>query len=68
MIKTAFGSSRIKDFIGFWDQFKKNRAAVLGVIIIGFMVLIAVFVPWIAPYDPFEMQIGREYRLLKPSS
>ena len=67
MIKTAFGSSRIKDFIGFWDQFKKNRAAVLGVIIIGFMVLIAVFVPWIAPYDPFEMQIGREYRLVKPS-
>jgi len=64
----AFKSSLIKDSIGFWNQFKKNRAAVLGLTIIGFMVIIAVFVPWIAPYDPFEMQIGREYRLLKPSS
>lgn len=64
----AFGSSRIKDFFGFWHQFQKNRSAVLGVIIISIMVLIAFFAPWIAPYDPFDMQIGREYRYQKPSS
>lgn len=64
----ALKSSRIKAIVGFWDRFKKNRAAVFGLMIVSFMVFIAVFVPWIAPYDPFEMQIGRQFRLLKPSS
>lgn len=67
-MKIALVRSRIKNFIGFWQQFSKNRAAVLGVIIICFMVLIAIFASWLAPYDPFKMQIGRQYRYQEPSS
>jgi ABC-type dipeptide/oligopeptide/nickel transport system permease subunit len=35
-------------------KFVKNRAAVAGAIIVGVFVLIAIFAPLIAPYDPFQ--------------
>ena len=56
-----------KNLGGFWARFKKNRAAVLGLAIICIMILVAIFAPRIAPYDPFDMRIGRKYRFLPPS-
>jgi peptide/nickel transport system permease protein len=35
-----------------WREFRHNRAAVLGVIILCFMVLMALLAPIVAPYDP----------------
>lgn len=33
-----------------WRQFKKNRLAVVGLFFLGFLVLVAIFAPLIAPY------------------
>lgn len=54
-----------------WRRLKKNRLAMLGLGIIIFMVLLAIFAPWIAPYDPIEQLIwteGRAARLAPPSA
>ena len=44
--------------------FMKNRLAVLGLLIIGLLVLIAVLAPVIAPYDPVETNIGNRLQPL----
>jgi len=36
----------------FWKKFKRNKLALLGALIIVSVILIAVFAPFIAPYDP----------------
>jgi oligopeptide transport system permease protein len=35
-----------------WRRLRKNKAAVVGLFYIGFMVLVAIFGPMLAPYDP----------------
>lgn len=35
-----------------WRRLRKNKAAVAGLFYIGFMVLVAIFGPMLAPYDP----------------
>ncbi|WVT73872.1 ABC transporter permease subunit [Sinorhizobium chiapasense] len=36
----------------FWYYFSENRGAVIGLVFFLFLVLLAVFAPWIAPHDP----------------
>jgi ABC-type dipeptide/oligopeptide/nickel transport system permease subunit len=36
----------------FWSQFKKNPGAVLGLVLISAFLLVSLFAPVIAPYDP----------------
>lgn len=43
------GKGAIADF---WRRLRRNRAAVIGVLLIGIYLGVAVFAPWIAPYDP----------------
>ena len=38
----------------------RQRNAVIGLIIIGILIIIAIFAPYIAPYDPEEVLIGVE--------
>jgi len=38
----------------------RQRSGIIGIIIMGSLVLIAVFAPLIAPYDPNEVLIGKE--------
>jgi peptide/nickel transport system permease protein len=38
---------------------RRNRSAVMGAVLIGFMVLIAIFAPLIATYDPLTPMIGQ---------
>jgi peptide/nickel transport system permease protein len=35
--------------------FARNRGAVIGAVVIGFFIILVLFAPWIAPYDPVEM-------------
>lgn len=36
----------------FWRRYQRSRAAVLGLVIIVGLGLVAVFAPWLAPYEP----------------
>jgi ABC-type dipeptide/oligopeptide/nickel transport system permease subunit len=38
----------------------RQRSGILGMILLGLLVLMAVFAPIIAPYDPIEVLIGKE--------
>jgi dipeptide transport system permease protein len=42
----------------FWYSFRENRGAVLGGIIVGFVILGAIFATVLAPYDPLEQFRG----------
>lgn len=39
----------------FWYFFRQNRGAVIGLVIVTLFVLIAVFAPLLAPYDPAQL-------------
>ena len=47
------------------QQLKKNKIAMIGLVIIVSLALIAIFAPFIAPHDPVEQNL--EKRLLSPS-
>lgn len=38
----------------------RQRSGILGMILLGLLVLLAIFAPLIAPYDPIEVLIGKE--------
>ena len=38
----------------FWRRFARSKMGMLGLLMLGTTVLMAVFAPWIAPYDPYE--------------
>jgi dipeptide transport system permease protein len=45
-------------FKAFWSAFKENRGALAGLIVVSFVILIALFAPLLAPYDPLEQVKG----------
>ncbi len=45
-------------FRGFWNAFKENRGAVIGLAVVIFIALVAIFAPLLAPYDPLEQVKG----------
>lgn len=38
-----------------WNKLKRNKTAMIGLVIVVVMVFIAVFAPVLAPYDPNEI-------------
>jgi len=38
----------------FWSAFSENRGAVLGLMVVSFIALLALFAPWVAPHSPIE--------------
>lgn len=40
-----------------WKRYKKNKLAVLGLVIFSSFILIAIFAPWISPHDPQNLDI-----------
>ena len=53
-------------FISVWNEFRKNKAAVVGMVILLLIIFVAVFADKLAPYDPDE-QVYAE-ALQHPSS
>lgn len=49
-----------------WNIFKKNKVAMTCLVIVILLCLIAIFAPWIAPYDP-DAQVLKD-QLLPPSA
>lgn len=47
-------SFMFKRFKGFWNQFRRSKRGMAGVFIVAFFVILAVFAPVIAPYDPIS--------------
>ena len=47
-------------------EFRKNRLAVLGILLIVLLSFLALFAPLISPHDPLDQKLGR--RLEAPSS
>ncbi len=54
--------SKLKDF---FSILLMNKAAMVGAIIVAIYIIIAVFAPLLAPYDPFEIKL--EDKLMPPS-
>jgi oligopeptide transport system permease protein len=44
-----------------WRRLRKNKAAVIGLIYIGFMILVAIFGPMVAPHDPNNIPMGEGF-------
>ena len=43
------------------DKFRqviKNRFALIGLVILGILIIVAIFAPQIAPHDPYELNLG----------
>ncbi len=53
---------RMLDHFG---EFKRNRLAFIGILIVAFILLLAILAPWIQIHDPLKQNIGQ--RLQKPS-
>lgn len=49
-----------------WERFKKNRMAVISLVILATLIILALLAPAIAPYDPAEQDLLN--RLKAPSS
>lgn len=45
-------------FTAFWNAFKENRGAVIGLIVISLIVLVAILAPLLAPQNPLEQFKG----------
>ncbi len=43
-----------------WRRLFRRKSAVVGMVILAFLILIAIFAPVIAPYDPYKVLIGVE--------
>lgn len=52
-------------FLVIWRRYRKNKAAVFGLIVFSFFCLVAIFAPLIAPYDPEVYSLENQY--LSPS-
>lgn len=45
-----------------WKRLLKNRGSVIGMIIVAFFLLVAIFAPLLAPHNPQEMFPGESYK------
>lgn len=44
-----------------WYRLIRNKAAVLGMIIVVIFILVALLAPWLAPHDPLKINDGKGY-------
>jgi ABC-type dipeptide/oligopeptide/nickel transport system permease subunit len=51
-----------------WQRFRRNKTGMLGLVLVGFIVLVAVFSPLLAPYDPYDQSAMLQFRSKAPPS
>jgi peptide/nickel transport system permease protein len=51
-----------------WRHFLQNKMGVIGLFMLVSIVMVAVFAPWIAPYDPYEIVQATTEDVLAPPS
>jgi oligopeptide transport system permease protein len=44
-----------------WSRLVRNKASMLGLVIIGFFLILAAFAPLIAPKDPLQLNAGKRF-------
>ncbi|RKL61458.1 ABC transporter permease [Thermoanaerobacteraceae bacterium SP2] len=44
-----------------WYRFRRNKMAMVGAITIILLIFIAVFAPWVAPYDPYKLDLKEQF-------
>lgn len=44
-------------FQDIWRRYRRNKLAMIGLFVVGLEVLVAIFAPVIAPYDPYEQNL-----------
>jgi ABC-type dipeptide/oligopeptide/nickel transport system permease subunit len=44
-----------------WQRFRRNRLALTGIVIVLLLVLLAILAPLIAPYDPVQVDLDRQF-------
>ncbi|MCR4429475.1 MAG: ABC transporter permease [Tepidanaerobacteraceae bacterium] len=44
-----------------WYRFRRNKMAMAGAITIIFLILIACFAPWVAPHDPYRVDLNEQF-------
>lgn len=49
-----------------WLRIRRNRLAMAGLVIVGLLLVVAAFAPWISPHDPLAQDLSR--RLLPPGT
>jgi len=59
-------AERTGGFKDFCRRFARNRAALVGLVILAVLVVVAVLAPYIAPYDPYDAHMPMS--LAKPSA
>jgi peptide/nickel transport system permease protein len=58
---TATVSAKPRTFFGmFWRRLRRHRMAMAGLVVIVLLVLMAIFAPWLAPYDPTAQPTGED--------
>lgn len=45
-----------------WRRLLKNRGSVLGLVLVAFFLLVAIFAPFLAPHNPQEIYPGKSYQ------
>jgi ABC-type dipeptide/oligopeptide/nickel transport system permease subunit len=49
-----------------WRRFRRNRPATIALAVIGLQIVMALFAPWIAPYDPYASDYAATWQ--KPNA
>lgn len=48
---------RVSEWKRFWKVFLRRKVVAFGLVIIMILIVLAVFAPWIAPYDPYKVDL-----------
>lgn len=49
-----------------FDSLRKNKMAIIGALIVLFLILVALFAPYISPHDPYKVDLDLQFQ--KPNS
>ena len=56
------GRRRAGGFAAVARRYRRNRLAVVGLVIVVILAVVALFEPWLTPYDPLEQNLGNTLR------